>query len=158
MNLFLSSRVLTNALDNGAFKKNNRICGALLTPLPRKGFRRGNFWLNFDSRDCLLFPREMARWTNKYHQPWSTTFCTVHYACWACVMQSWAIPKLTGRIWGARGRFTFSGEILLDSYYLNSFIVWVSLRYIVNLGFLYHCIPSCFENLIKQQWGFHWLN
>ena len=41
--LVLSSRVLTNALDNGAFKKNNRICGALLTPLSRKGFRRGNF-------------------------------------------------------------------------------------------------------------------
>ena len=34
MNLFVSSRVLTNALDNGAYKKNNRICGALLTPLP----------------------------------------------------------------------------------------------------------------------------
>ena len=67
MHLFLSSRVLTNALDNGAFKKNNKICGALQTPLLSQGLSRGNFWLNFDSWGCLLLPCEVARWTHKYH-------------------------------------------------------------------------------------------
>ena len=49
MNFFCSSLcedLSDNLTETPIVKNSNGICGALLTPLVRKGFRRGNFWLN----------------------------------------------------------------------------------------------------------------